>query len=748
MLWVLDELSYDRFNKNADHIYRVVEDQYYAGGEVFPVAVTPGPLAKALKDEYPEIINSCRLTFITQSLRYNESTFAENILLVDSSFLKMFTFPLREGDINTALTQPFSILLSSKAAEKFFGKDDPIGKSLIVGSETALQVTGVFNNVPENSHLRFDYIIPFKILNQFGARTDNWGNNSYYTYVQLQSGFRSKDVDKKIIDIIKKNNEGSTTEIYLQPLVDIHLYSGSKYTADINGHGNIEYVNIFSLVAIFILLIACINFMNLATARSARRAKEVGLRKVVGAMRFQIIRQFFIESIILTFIALSFAVIIVNIFLPLFNELAGKTINFWDSSIAIYSGLLILVILTGIVSGSYPALYLSSFVPAKILKTGNTSDRKGSKFRKVLVILQFTLSIFLIICTTIIYNQLDYIQNKNLGFQRENIVFTSVTDKVKEKIESVKTELQKNPDILSASVSNSIPTYYGNSTSGIDWEGKNPDDIILMHYVSVDDSYINTFNMKLAKGRFYSKEFVSDTGAVVINETAAKIMGMNDPIGKRLTIFDSDLTIVGVVKDFHFKKLDTKIEPLVFLTMPQYNNFLFMRLSPNNISASLSFIDLKLKEFDPIQKFDFKFLDEQFDQLYRSEQRMGELFTSFSILAIFISCLGLFGLASYMAERKTKEIGVRKVMGASIFNITFLLTNNFGKLVLFANLIAWPIAYYFMSVWLQSFAYRIDMTLWPFLFSGIIAILIAVTTVSYQSVKAAIANPAKSLKYE
>ncbi len=748
LLWVQDEIGYDTFHENSENIYRVVENQFYAGGEIFPVAVTPGPLALALKDEYPEIIHATRYETRDRTLGYQDNVFRERLAYADPSFLEIFSFPLVVGNPATALSDPYSILLSEKSAEKYFGKENPVGKTMLVNNKYRVEVRGVFKNVPENSHLQFDFLLPFVFMKEEGRNIERWSSNSYYTYVQLQKGIEKETVDEKIKDIIKRNNEGSVTEVFLQPMLDIHLYSGSRFAADIGGHGDIEYVNIFSIVALFVLLIACINFMNLSTARSAKRAKEVGLRRVVGAARYQIVRQFFIESILLTFIALVISIVLVSFLLPAFNDLSGKTINLMEIDAGIVAGIILLALFTGVLSGSYPAFYLSSFLPAKVLKENYASGKGGALFRRALVVTQFALSIILIIGTTVVYRQLNFIQNKKLGFQRENILYLEFGEKIFNNIETAKSELLKNHDILSVTASTGLPTYYGNSTSSFGWEGKNPNESILMHFVGVDEDYTKTFNMEMAEGRFYSKEFSADTNSIVVNEAAIKVMGMEDPIGKRLSMWGKEFTIIGVLKDFHFKKLDTKIEPLVFRMFTDWSDLLLVRIAPDNIPNTLNYIKTKLAEIAPKEPFEYFFLDEEFDYLYKSEQRMGKLFSSFSILALLISCLGLFGLASYMAERRTKEIGIRKVLGGSLTNLTYLLTSEFTKLVIFSNIISWPIAYYLMNNWLQNFAYRINIELWFFIGSGLFALLIALLTVFFQTIKAAMVNPVESLKHE
>ena len=750
MLWVQDEMSFDKFHKNADNIYRVVQDQHYSGGEIFPVAVTPGPLSKALKENFPEIVNSVRVKSNRRSLKYEDKIFYERLTYSDSTFFEMFSFPLIAGNPKTVLKNPYSILLSEEMAEKYFGNENPVGKTIIADNKFSLKVEGIFQNVPENSHMQFDFMGSLDLLKEENVNLERWNNSTYHTYVLLQKNTDLNNVNEKIKNIIRDNSSDSYTDVYLQALTDIHLYSGSKYAADIKGHGSIEYVNMFSLIALFVLLIACINFMNLSTARSSKRAKEVGLRKVVGAPRSQIIRQFFVESILLTVIALVLSFVIVYLLLPEFNDLSGKTIDMFKADTSLFFGIFLIAVLTGIISGSYPAFYLSSFLPVKVLKQQNSSDKGGSLFSKLLVVTQFSLSIILIIGTAVVYKQLEYIQNKNLGYSKDNIMFIPVSDKVKERIESVKSQLSKNPNVISSTLTDQLLTNYGNSTSNFHWEGKNENDNVNINFVEADEDFVKTFDMKLAEGRFYSKEFTSETNSLVINETAAKMIEMKNPVGQKIKMWDDDLTIIGVVKDYNFSKLDSEIKPLAIRLMPgsRFSRLLFAKLNSNNISQTISFLETEFKNLNPEDPFVYSFLDEEFALLYETEQRMGKLFSSFSVLAVLISCLGLFGLASFMAERRTKEIGIRKVLGASVGGLTVLLSAEFFKLVVISNLIAWPVSYYFMNSWLQDFVYRTEMSLWIFPLSGLAALIIALLTVSYQSIKAALANPIKSIKYE
>ncbi len=748
LMWVQHELSYDRFNKHAEDVYRVVENQFYAGGEIFPVAVTPGPLASALKTEFPEIVQATRFNYRTLTIKKDEQVFSEGVAFADPEFFDIFTLPLVQGNLSTALSDPHSLVLTQEAAAKYFGDGDAVGQVLRINNQVDFRVTAVIENVPDNSHLQFDILAPFVYMREMGSNLVTWRSNWCYTYVRLQKNTPHPQVDEKIVDLIKKNNENSVTEIYLQPLTEIHLYSSGKYTADIGGHGDIQYVKIFSVIALFVLLIACINFMNLATARSERRAKEVGLRKVVGARRSQLINQFFGEAVFLSLIAFIAALILVKLLQPTFNDLSGKTLGLGTLEPYLFLSFLAIALLTGIISGIYPSLFLSSFKPIETLKGGGSARRGGSLFRKTLVVLQFALSVIMIIGTLVVIRQMEFIRNKNLGLNKENLGYVWMSGQFREKSAVAKQELLRNPNITAITRTSQLPTYVARSSSGFGWPGKDPNDDVLMHLLSVDEDYVNAFAMEMAEGRFFSREFPADSQTVVINQRAAEIMGLENPVGQPLTAGQADYTIVGVVKDFHFKPVRTKIEPLLLFLSPTRYYAMVMRTRPENISETIEFVERTYKNFNPDTPFFFNFLDEDYDRLYRAEQRAGKLSGYFAAIAILIASLGLYGLASYMAERRTKEIGVRKVLGASIPNLFLLLSKNFIVLAGIANLIAWPIAWFVMSGWLENYAYRTNLNAFVFIAAAALAVVIVLITVSYQAVRAARANPIDSLRYE
>jgi len=748
LLWVQDELSYDRFHENASDIYRVIQDINFADHST-TWTITQGPLGPSLKKDFPEIINATRITGRGLRLTYNDRSFDEVVGMADPSIFEMFTFPLIKGNPATALSDPNSIVLTEEMAEKYFGDENPIGKTIQADNEYDFLVSGVLKKIPDNSHLQFDFIIPFIFGRELNYTVDRWGNSQFRTYVQIQKGIPVQEVIQKISGYLyEKPTIEKDARLNLQPLTRIHLHSNYEFDT---AHGDITYVALFSLVAFFILFIACSNFMNLATARSGNRAKEVGMRKVAGAHRSSIIKQFFGESILLAFIALFFSLIIVKLLLPAFSNLAAKELSMNISGNL--SGLLMLfgiALLTGIISGSYPAIFLSSFQPVKVLKGSLRSGQKGSVFRKILVVTQFSLTILLIICTGVVHNQLNYLRNKKLGYDKEHMIYMGMRGDMRANFDTLKNELLINSNISGVTASSNVPTYgYTFSNSLWRWEGQNPDEEILMRAVFIDYDYFKTFGMEIAEGRSYSKEFSTDTTeAIIVNEAAVKAMRMKSPLGKRLSINEQNFQIIGVVKNYNFRSLRQGIDPLILLFEPQASRVLFAKLKSDNISQTIGYIEKIREKFAPGYPSNYHFLDEALDDLYRSEERVGTIFRYFSVLAIFISCLGLFGLASFMAEQRTKEIGIRKVLGATVSNIIFLLSKEFAKWILVANIIVWPIAYYAANKWLQGFAYRTTIGLWIFILAAAMVLFIALLTVSYQSFKAATANPIDSLKYE
>jgi putative ABC transport system permease protein len=747
LLWVQDELSYDRFNENADRLCRVVETQHYTGGQAFPAAVTPTALAAALKQEIPQIERSTRFAFFSLTMKHGDNSFTEGVAMADPDFLSMFTVRFLQGDPTSALTAPHSMVLTRDAARRYFGDENPMGKILGVENRDNFIVTGVIENIPHNSHLKFELLAPFVYLRESGTSMTDWNSNWCFTYALLQRGASLESVSKSISGFMQQHTK-SDTQIDLQALTDIHLYSAGKYAADIGGHGDIQYVRIFFAIALFILLIACVNFMNLATARSARRAKEVGLRKVVGASRSQLIRQFFGEAALLTSIAFLLAFVCTELFLPEFNSIAGKSLSLGHLDLASFAGFLSIALLAGLFSGSYPALVLSAYQPVETIKGTRGSTLRGASIRKVLVVLQFALSVIMVIGTLVVSGQLDYIRHKNLGLNKENLGCVYMYGSIREKHEIAKREMLKVPGVASLTITDQLPTSIVSATAGWDWEGKPAGTKVMMHFVNVDDDYVQTFQMNMAAGRFFSPEYTTDSLAAVVNETAAQAMGMSSPLGKRLTGRGKTFTIIGIVKDFNFAPLQTKIEPLVLLISPPRPFVMVMRLKSDDLSKTIAGIEGVYKKFSPDSPFNFSFLNEEYDQLYLAEEHVEELTGYFTALAIFIAALGLYGLASYTAQQRTKEIGVRKVLGASTPGLFLHLSREFVFLAMLASLLAWPAAYVVMSGWLENYAYHAPLGFGVFVLASGLALVVVFVSVSYQTIRAARANPAEALRYE
>jgi len=755
LLWVQDELSFDRFHEHADRLYRVEEDQYYSGA-VYHVNVTPYPSGPVWKDEIPEIEDACRYQWPSGMLfTYGEKAFYEGrCVAVDSTFFDLFTYDFLHGNKNNALIEPYSAVMTEETAEKYFGDENPIGKSLSVNNQFEFTVTAVLRSIPKNSINQFDILIPFDYLIEIGQYQDSWGGNSIRTYIKLYENAVIDSVDSKLTAIVKQHNEETTTDFMAAPFTKIHLHEYWGYGHD---PGAIVFVYIFSAIAIFVLLIACINFMNLSTARSATRAREIGLRKVSGAGRRSVIVQFFGESILLAFISLIFALIIVSSILEVFNKVSGKELDF--SSLLLPQFIIAMILVTliaGLISGIYPALYLSAFRPIKVLKGDLSSGMKSGWFRKVLVVVQFTLSVFLIIGTVIIYRQLNYMKSKDLGYDRENMFYFQMRGEIMDNYQTIKEEFLRDPRVLSVTASGHQPHQIGSSSGGADWDGKDPELQVLIGYNPVDYDFIKTMKIELKDGRSFSKDFLGDrvsdsTANFMINEVLEKIMDKENAVGERFSIGGLEGRIIGVMKDFHYHSVRSKIEPLMFILAPaQWISWTaVVRIAPGDLTKTMKDLEKTWVEIMPGYPFDYNFVDESLDQMYRTEERLGTLLKYFTILAIIIACLGLFGLASFTAEQRTQEIGVRKVMGARVSTVMMLLSKEFSLLVIISCLIAIPASLLVMGkVFLQNFEYRTDMAWWIFLAASLAALLIAVLTVSYQAARAALTNPADALRYE
>jgi ABC-type antimicrobial peptide transport system permease subunit len=722
-------------------------------------------MAQGSKDEIPEIKYAASLPMPgTLLCRYGEKAFFEqNVFAVQPDFLSMFTFPLIRGERDGALQQPHSLLITREIAEKYFGEEDPLGKVITVNNQYDFTVEGVLENVPANSIIRFDMLLPYVFLEDLGfGSLESWGSNNIITFVQVHENADIAAVNEKISDLrfrrveelyeddpegLERFQKRRKTAFMLMPLTDIHLHSYFGYNRSM---GRILYVYVFSIIALFILLIACINFMNLSTARSVKRAKEVGLRKVVGAVKRQLISQFYGESVLLAFIALLLALLLVTLVLPQFSVLAEKDFSTKDLlQPRFITGMLFVTLLTGMISGSYPALFLSSVRPVQVLKGALASGPGGSAFRKILVVLQFSLSIMLIIGTIVIFHQVNFMRSRAIGYDKEHLLYIPLRGDTREKFDLLKQELLKEGSVLQVSGTGHTPSRIGSNTSGFDWPGKDPDYSILISVNAVGFDYVETMKIEMLEGRSFSPQFSSDTAdAFMVNEEMLKIMGMESAVNQPLSYGSTDGTIIGVMKNYHFQPVNRKIEPLALYVNPKRLNYMVIRLLAENIPAAIDDVKSTWQRVIPSYPFDYHFVDQDIDEMYRGWEDMGKLLNYFTILAILIASLGLFGLASFTAEQRTREIGVRKVLGASVGQLVLLISREFTKWVLLANLFAWPISYYVMNNWLQGFDYRISLSWWIFIASGISALFIALLTVSFQSVKAALANPVDALKYE
>jgi len=767
LLYVHDELSYDKYHEKADQIYRVTREWFNSDGtsslHLGHVAPPIGPL---LKNDFSDIRQMVRITDGNNPLiRHQDKVFQEErFYFADPNIFEIFTLPLLKGDPQNVLADPNGVVITPAMARKYFGDEEPLGKVLNIDSQADLKVTGIMQEVPANSHFHFDFLGSMKLLEQVfgGDEFRNWGSNNYATYLLFPKDYQTENFKKAIPDFIGRHHPNGKeaipqTTLHLQRLADIHLHS--QLDSEIEANGNIVYVYIFSAIAFFLLLIACINFMNLATARSANRAKEVGLRKVVGADRRQLIRQFLGETVVMALIALLLAVVLVEVALPKFNAFAGKELALRSQGMLfILASLLGVTLFVGIVAGSYPAFFLSHFQPVDVLK-GQKIGSTRSRFRSVLVVFQFAISIILVVGMGVVYNQLEYCRNKNLGLNKEHIVVLPADQNIVQRYPDIRNQLLQHPQIAGVAASKRVPSGRLLDSSGgsvIDGEKSAPLNFRIAN-VRVDHSFIDTYGMQMAAGRNFSTEFPTDsTEAFILNETAVKKIGWPSPeaaVGKPFQYGNRRGRIIGVVKDFHYESLHQPITPIILYIVPQSFNSISVKIraeQPANIAATLEFLKQKWQEYRPNFPFQYSFIDERYEQLYQSEHRLGQIFGTFSLLAVFIACLGLFGLASYTAEQRTKEIGVRKVLGASLGNIVLLLSKEFARLVAVATLVSWPIAYYAMSRWLQEFAYRININhqSLTFLLAALLAFAIALITVSFQSIKAAMTNPVEALRYE
>jgi putative ABC transport system permease protein len=768
VLYVFDEMSYDRYNEKADRIYRLQADLFFNGTQLNSAQV-PEPLALTLKKDYPQIEEMVRFNNRGDILvkKGNSNIKDHNAVFADSGFFKVFSVSMIAGDPSTALSEPNSIVIDETTAKKYFNTTDIVGRTLYVDNSTNCKITGVIKDIPPQSHFHFSFIRPLR--DSYRGSADNWLSNNKQSYVLVRPGVTQAELQKVVNATINKylapqlqavlhtsikelQQKGNHFFYPVMPLADIHLHSEQSDEFEVNGNETSVYI--FSVIAVLILLIACVNFMNLSTARSANRAKEVGVRKVAGSVRSSLITQFLTESVLISFCSLLLALTLSAFLLPLFNQLSGKEMQVSTLfSSWLLPVLIVLIFVVGGIAGSYPAFYLSSFQPIRVLKGDIAKGFKGSWLRSSLVVFQFCISIILIIGTIVIYNQLNYIRNKKIGYNRDQVLVLHNTYSLDKQIKSFREELLTIPGVENASITGNLPT-----SSNFDQNGWfrdatfDPAKAVIMTNLYLDENYIPTLGMELAQGRNFSKDFPTDSAAVILNETAVKLLGFKEPLKEVLYRPGNDdkpqaFHIVGVVKDFNFSSLHDKVGPLI-AEYTENTGSISLRVNMANISSIINQVESKWKSMAPAQPFSYSFMDADFNNIYKSDQKTRNLFITFAVLAIFIACLGLLGLVTYAAEQRTKEIGIRKVLGAGVVSIISMLSKDFACLVLIAAFIAFPIAWWGMNKWLQSFAYRISIGWWVFVLAGMTALLIALITVGFQAIKAAVANPVKSLRTE
>ncbi len=764
LFWVQDELSYDRYHKNAENIYRISGD-YHLNGVSVKVASSPPPMASTLIRDYPEVVNACRFRQIgprmfgidDQRIRINDLTYA------DSTCFELFDIPLVLGDPKSALNEPNCVVLNETTAKVFFGHENPLDKTIRMEDMT-LMVKGVYKDIPENSHFHFDLMISMPTLDR--SFEQNWLTNNFHTYILLHPGADPLKLEKQMQEMIVKyvgpdleRFMGQKLEDFekddhasfgLQKLTDIHLHS--DLMAELSTNSDINNVYIFSFIAIFILIIACINFMNMSTARSEGRGKEVGIRKVAGALRGQIVFQYLLESFVITLISYFIAMILVEIYLPTFNDLSGKNINIHYFEPQTLLILAFIILSTSFISGSYPSFYLSSFQPIATLKGTLRTGKSSGYLRNILVILQFFTTIILISCSIFVYNQLHYIQSKKLGFDREQLICVHNMNALEHNANSFKQELLNHPEILNASISSYLPVPSSMNNSVAFPDGDHSKIVSMFHWV-VDADYIDTYKMKMIDGRNFSEDYGTDSLNILINEAAMKQFGWESIEGHFIERYidneggTADFKVIGLIKDFHYQSLKESISPML-MVLGERGYYLSLRYEADKTQDIVKLLETKWNEFVPNYPFEYSFVNERFNNIYFQEQRIAQIMKIFTILAIVIASLGLFGLTAFIAEKRTKEIGIRKVNGASLFSIFMLFTKDMAKLVLIAFALAVPLTWYVMDNWLNNFSYRIEISWLVFVGSGIISFLIALITISYQAYIASARNPVVSLKYE
>jgi len=734
----------DQFHEHR--VYQVMENQQYAA-EIMTTRSTPGLLSEAMLDEFPEVQYATTTTWVSPfTLSIGEHNVKAEGYYVGPQYFNIFSFPLLHGDVDKVLSDKKNIVISRSLAKKLFNEENVVGKVVEFQHEREYVISGVFEDLPGKASVQFDFVLSFEAFKDENPWVLNWGSNGPSTYLRLQDGVNVAEFNTKIAEFIKTKNEETNVTLFVKPFSELYLYG--RYENGKQAGGRIEYVRLFSIIAVFILVIACINFMNLSTARASRRVKEVGIKKAIGAKQGSLVFQFLAESVLMSFIAMLVALAIVWSLLPQFNLITDKHITLlFDRQLIL--ALLAIGGITGLLAGSYPALYLSGFRPVKILK-GEVRGSIGELWaRKGLVIFQFTLSVILIVSVLVIYKQIEYVQNKNLGYNKDNVLYFEIVGNIEDNLETFLSEVRRIPGVVNASSMGHDMIGRQNNTSGLNWEGKNPEDQILFENMRANYGLIETLGIKIKEGRSFDKAYSTDTAKIILNQKAVEIMGFDEPIGQVITLWDQyKLEIIGVTENFHFQSLHEQIKPVFFTIRPEQNWNVMVRIEAGREKETIASLQDFYQSFNPGFSFDYKFLDDEYQQQYAAEQRVATLSRYFAGFAIIISCLGLFGLATFTAERRIKEIGIRKALGASVSGIVYLLSADFTKLVITAIVLALPISYYLVSQWLDRFAFRIDLQVWFFVSAGIIALIIAWMAVGSQAIKAAKVNPARCLKDE
>jgi putative ABC transport system permease protein len=747
-LWVSDELAMDKFHTNGDRLYRIMEHRVKADG-IWTSPTTSGPLAEEMIAQYPEIERALPTTWIGWELvSVGDNVWKSPGRFAGKEFFNMFSFELIHGDPDKVLIDKSSIVISESLAKKFFETaEKSIGKTIRLNQEDDLMVSGVFKDVGSNSTDQFEFVGTWEYILEKRTWLQSNNNTSSMTVLMLKPGVDAVAFEKKIADHVNRrtNGEVSHRTMFLKKYDDHYLYD--KYENGVLVGGRITYVKLFSVIAVFILIIACINFMNLSTAKASRRIKEVGIKKAIGANRKALIFQYLGESLFMSFLSLAVAVLLVDVLLPQFNEITGKSLELKFDTKLLLSGIAVLSF-AGILAGSYPALYLSSFNPSTVLKGRFTSSFGELWARKGLVVFQFTLSIIFIVCVIVVYKQIEYVQSKGLGYDRENIIHIPRVASAWSNSESYLNEIRNVPGVVSVTTFGHNMSGHNSGTSGVFWDGKDPQDRTEFEVVRVDYGSIELLGIEMAEGRAYSRDFYPDTARIIFSEAAVKYMGIKDPIGKKVTVWGQQMEIIGVSKDFHYESLHENFKPVFLRLEPESTWMIMAKLEKGKEKAAIADIKKVFEKLSPGFVFEYKFLDEDYQSQYVAEQRVATLSKYFAGLAILISCLGLFGLAAFTAERRLKEIGIRKVLGSSEFGIIYLLSADFTRIVIIANLIALPVAYFAASYWLEGFAFRIGLEWWFFIAAGVAALGIAWLTVGSQAYKAARVNPTKCLRDE